>query len=420
MDFVNKQRKETIQLKTKTIIMLLIVFPMYVLAQFDYGYESFSPNTVDTRSISMGRTSIVSATGSNSIFSNPGIIATLDSRQGQAGGRMIMGTVEDEWAEDYYYSYDSKLTPHFSINHISVSIPYKITGSDMNLAVGIGYRTYFDWGMSKETVIEYDYENWNIDKITSESTQNGGLNVITPTIAINLQNKYFVGATFNKSISGTIEYELQLNYEDSGSDYKDEIEIEHSASFLNFGGLAKVNEQLTLGFSFTPAFEWEWDEIKYTEDGERYTDDGVDIEIPSVMGIGATYQFSPTLLIAGEYQNRKFSDIELGNESTGIDDGVCYRIGAEFQGLALLRIGCFSDAVLAVDYDDDDPKSLTGFTGGIGYELGSIYLDAYAEYSSITTKNENYDYDDEEEINYVYDDSMKMFKFGLSVNYKFK
>ena len=43
MDFVNKQRKETVQLKTKTIIMLLIVFPMYVLAQFDYGYESFSP-----------------------------------------------------------------------------------------------------------------------------------------------------------------------------------------------------------------------------------------------------------------------------------------------------------------------------------------------------------------------------------------
>ena len=138
-------------MKTKTIIMLLIVLPVYVFSQGFFGNESFSPNTVDARSIAMGRTSIVSATGSNSIFSNPGIIATLNGRQGQAGGRMIMGTLEDEWSEDYYDSYDSKLTPHFSINHISVSMPYKLTGSDMKLAVGVGYRTYFDWGRSDET-----------------------------------------------------------------------------------------------------------------------------------------------------------------------------------------------------------------------------------------------------------------------------
>jgi len=394
--------------KTITIIMLLTALPVFVFSQ---DYESFSPSTVDARSISMGRTSIVSATGSNSIFSNPGIIATLVSRQGQAGGRMIMGTVEDEWADDYYSSYDSKLTPHFSINHISVAMPYKLTDSDLKLAVGAGYRTYFDWGSSYETDRKYE----DGDKSSSEGTTSGGLNVITPTIAINLQDKYFVGATFNKSILGTIKSESKSTYD--GETTVSESEIEHSASFLKFGGLAKINEQLTLGFSFTPEFEWEWDKIKYTYDGDSDTEDGGDIVIPSVMGFGATYQFSPTLLIAGEYQNRKFSDIEFDNESSEVDDGVCYRIGAEFTGPALLRFGFFSDAVLAFDSEDDDPKSLTGFTGGIGYSLGSIYLDAYAEYSSITTKYEDYDYDTE--TTKTYEDSMKMFRFGLSASYKF-
>jgi len=52
--------------------------------------EGFSPCDVDARSIIMRRTSIVSATGSNSIFSNLGIIATYDKWLAQAGGRMIM------------------------------------------------------------------------------------------------------------------------------------------------------------------------------------------------------------------------------------------------------------------------------------------------------------------------------------------
>lgn len=396
-------------MKTKSIIMLFIALPALVFSQDFYSF--FSPSNVDARSIAMGRTSIVSATGSNAIFSNPGIIATIDKRQGQAGGRMIMGTIEDEWAEDYYDSYESKLIPHFSLNHISVAMPYQLSGSDMKLAVGIGYRTYFDWGMSSETDRKYE----DGSKSSSESTTNGGLNVITPTIAINIQDKYFVGATFNKSILGKITTESKS--QNDGEDYDSESEVEHSASFLQFGGLAKINEQLTLGFSFTPEFEWEWDKIKYTYDGESDTENGFDITIPSVLGFGATYQFSPSLLIAGEYQNRKFSDIEFDNKSLDVDDGACYRIGAEYKGSALLRFGFFSDAVLAFDDNDDKPKSLTGFTGGIGYDLVSVYLDAFVEYSSLTTEYEDDDY--ESDSNKFYEETIKMFRFGLSASYKF-
>ena len=141
----------------------------------------------------------------------------------------------------------------------------------------------------------------------------------------------------------------------------------------------------------------------------------VEITVPSVFGFGATSQLSPKLLIAAEYQNRKYSDIEMNNLSiSGIDDGSCYRFGAEYrEGQTLLRYGYFSDAVYASDAnDDDEPLSLTGFTGGIGHNLGEVYVDAFIEYSSLTVEYEDI------EIG-TYDVTTNMFRFGLSASSKF-
>ena len=122
-------------MKIKTLLMLLITVPMYVFAQ-DFSEEIISPNTVDGRSLAMGNTAIVSTTGSNAIFSNPGIIATFDNRQVQAGGRLVMGSMEDERSEEYYDSYEYKLSPHFSVNHFSFSMPYALAGVNL-LALAI-------------------------------------------------------------------------------------------------------------------------------------------------------------------------------------------------------------------------------------------------------------------------------------------
>ena len=288
-------------MKIKIATILLMVLPAYAYSEV---YWPSSPHTVDARSVAMGRTSIVSATGSNSIFSNPGTIATLDSSQGQAGGRVIMeerdnenpyyeGIATETWSIEKY-SWDSKLTPHFSINHLSVSMPYKLSGisknSDMDLAVGVGYRTYFDWGIKARSFMSSSSTS---NSAREELTVNGGLNVITPTIAINLQDKYYVGATFNKSIFGTITINSEyINTE--GRALTQNYHVEHSASFFKFGGLAKVNEQLTLGFSFTPEFKWKWGKMRDLEGGESPRETVTHV-LPSITGFGATYQFSPTL-----------------------------------------------------------------------------------------------------------------------------
>lgn len=381
-------------MKSKSIILtLMITVPILVSAQW---LEHLSPSNVDARSSAMGRTAIVSAIGSNGMFSNPALLATLEQSSFQVGARMNMGTFEIGWLEDENLNYDYKMTPHYSLNHISYSMPYKLPGSDLLLAVGIGYRTYFDWGMNTLLEASEDGENYE-----EEETHNGGLKVITPTIAINFQNKYFFGATFNKSILSKELYE----YEDS-DDYTYERETELSASFLKFGGFVKINPQISLGFSYTPEFELK--EGKWKTKSSYYGSDsgnGDDYTIASVLGLGATYQISPVLVIAGEYQNRKFSDLEYDGDDLDMNDGNCLRIGAEYKGPISLRAGVFSDAALATDEGDDDPISIMGFTGGFGYNFGGVFLDLFAEYSSISIDDD------------TYTDVITMFRFGVTASY---
>lgn len=388
----NKKKDRTMKSKSITL-MLMITLPILASAQM---LESLSPTIVDARSSAMGRTAIVSASGSNGMFSNPAVLATLNNKSIQVGARMNMGSRELGWLEDSDINYEYTMPPHFSLNHFSYSMPYTLPGSNLLLAVGVGFRTYFDLGMN--TSID---ASDNGEKYEEETTTNGGLKVITPTIAMNYNDKYYVGATFNKSILSKEKYE----YEDS-DDYTYETEQEYSASFLKFGGFVKINPQISIGFSYTPEFElkeekWKWK----NNDGGSNSGNGDDYTIPSVLGLGASYQVSPTLVIVGEYQNRKFSDLEYDGDDFDMNDGNCLRIGAEYKGPIILRAGFFSDATLATDDNDDDPLSLIGFTGGFGYNFGGVFLDLFAEYSSISIDDD------------TYTDVITMFRFGVTANY---
>ena len=110
---------------------------------------------------------------------------------------------------------------NYVFNHFSIAKPHQLSDSDTKLAFGIGYRALIDLGMSREIKSKNDWV-----KSSEESTSNGGLYVITPTIAINLQDKYFLGVTLNKSVFGSIIHEINFTMDDS-SDIKSEMEIEH-------------------------------------------------------------------------------------------------------------------------------------------------------------------------------------------------
>ncbi len=391
-------------------LILISLLPTILVPQ---SFDMINPSVVDARSVALGRTEILSSINSTAMFSNPGALAMLPARQGQFGGRMLMGSTTDEQAEDYYDSYSNKLTPQFSINHFAIATPYSMAGSEMNLTFGFGLRTYFDLDVDTEIKRKIDEYKWSTVRDTR-----GGLKMLTPTLAINIDDQYFFGVAFNSSISGTIENNWK-NTDPDGSVDKHKSEIDHSASFLQFGGIARINPRLTIGFMLRPSFTWEFTETRVTdEDGETTDDEGYDFTIPGITGFGVSMQTSPSRLITLEYQTRKFSEFEYDGEPIDdIDDGACFRIGFERQGTTLWRFGFFSDDQMLTDEDDEKPKPQMGFTWGFGTKLGTMHLDIFTEYSIITREYEGYDEYDGDYV--TREDTYSTIRLGFSLSTEF-
>lgn len=392
-------------------LILISLLPSILSPQ---GFEMINPSVVDARSVALGRTAILSSINSTAMFSNPGALAMLPTRQGQLGGRMLMGSSDIEWANDYYDNYSRIQTPQLSINHFAIATPYSFAGSDLNLTFGIGFRTYFDLDVNTENKRSIDGTKWS-----SEGTTRGGLKMLTPALAINIDDQYFFGVTYNSSISGTIEENWKYKDPDGSVD-KDKTESDHSAKFLQFGGIARLSPQLTVGFMLRPSFAWEFTESRYTdEDGIETTDEtDFDYTIPGIFGLGVSMQTSPSRLITVEYQTRKYSEFEIDGEPIqDIDDGASFRIGFERQGITAWRFGFFSDDQMLTDEDDEKPKPLMGITWGFGSKLGTMQLDAFVEYSTV---GREYQYQKSGDSDYsTLTDTYSTFRVGFSLSSEF-
>jgi hypothetical protein len=198
-------------------------------------------------------------------------------------------------------------------------------------------------------------------------------------------------------------------------DYNYESEGTGSAAFFTLGATATFTPGLWLSATYRSDFEYEIDDRQRTwefADGSvnwEYQDD-LEYDVPSYLAAGVLYEVSPSVTIVGELQSRPFADFEAdGNKFVWIDNGLCYRAGAEFlTSSAAIRMGLFSDAVLATDapLTEESPKHLTGITGGVGFEAGQVDLDFFGEISW---------WNGEYEINYrSYDYSETRFAFGIT------
>jgi hypothetical protein len=304
---------------------------------------------------------------------------------------VLFGTIKDESAEDYYDSYDCKYSPDVKLNHLSFSMPYQAQGSSSKLYLGVGYQTYLDFGIKQK---EKRSSSWSGD-VEETTDVSGGLNTLTLAGATSIQDKYFIGAAFNKSVLGEIESVQEWEYDESK--YKTTTSMEYSGSFFTIGGLARLNPELTVGVMYRSGFEWDGDKekVKEYEDGEL-TDSSdnkaEDLTIPSVMGFGVEYELSPGTIVVGELQTRPFSDYEFDGEEFDLDNGYCYRAGIELKNIVpTIRVGVFSDAIMDTDDGDESPISLMGLTGGLGFSLGTIDLDTAFEYGTYSQEDSDGD-----------------------------
>ena len=315
----------------------------------------------DNRSIAMGKTTTTTARGSSAIFSNPSILGNFSDAQIQVGGKIFYGTTMGEVPSGSVFDigHRSRYPAHLTRSFFALALPYEYDNK-LKLVLGIGYQR--NEGVKQQNNSS-GFRQVNITK--------GHLDTLTPGVAINLQDKYFLGATFNQVVGKVITTsDTQLGSYESLIESKQE----QSAQFLRVGAFAKLNPQLVVGLMYRTEFEWILGEIVTTddEDGTPKTErDQLHIErpMPTIWGIGAEYKVSPELSIALEVQSRPLSELQItihGAELI-IDDGFNISVGAEYLGFGLpFRVGAFQDVIPEVDYNDTAPRSLIGVTAGIG------------------------------------------------------
>jgi len=396
-------------MRKKMLFLGLFVGFIFSVNLFSDAIFNFEPEIVDARGLAMGRTSILNNNGSNAIFSNPANLAMLENKNMQFGCRANFGKSITEYDDSDYEDEEKIEKFHFKLNHVSFAMPYQFQGSYIKAAFGAGYRTYYDYG--------YTFYNEQEDN-NYESTRwsHGGLNTLTFGGAVNFQERFYGGLAINIGIMKKITHEWEVSCESGDDDGDSDDEI--SGSFFTLGGIFKVNPQFSLGLMLRPGFEVKYEEeyvdVDYDRDRNTYK---YDYTIPSLFGFGALFQPNEMFLVTAEYQTRGLGNYEVENEDLygDSDNGTSIRIGAEVQSQAPFRFGFFMNSIPIYDYDndgdrDDAPKSLMGFTGGLGIPAGpNATIDISAEYAFTSQE----DKDDE------YITSGSQFKFGITGGFGF-
>ena len=341
----------------------------------------------DNRSIAMGNTAITTSRSSSAIFSNPSILATFSKSQVQMGGKVLYGTTTNEAANiaESYDSYEFRYSLFPNRSYLTLAVPYRLPHRhlprprDWQLVFGVGYQR--NEGVRWESEAVWLEEEWAETKgelvdihVTSNRNgrRRGDLSTLTPGIALNLQDRYFFGLTFNRTLGAVISTN---EWKRPDHHTKVDSEQKQSALFLRIGALAKVTPELSMSLMYRPGFDWELRETitKTYEDGELETDRNrmyAKLAVPAMWGIGVAYKVSPEFAVALELQSRPFSELRWSgdfNQRLFIDDGLNFSVGAEYLGAGFpLRFGAFRDVIPFVDENDTAPVSLVGLTAGLG------------------------------------------------------
>ena len=399
----------------KQIYYVLVVFLMLnfsVFAQDNVSPTTFTPVVVDVRSMGMGNTQILSANGSNALFSNPAILATLSKTQIQVGARGFFGNISnEEWDNaDNGITREAGYSLHPKITHISFSMPYNLPDSDLKFAFAGGYYNYFDW--SGNSFYNSTSENFKYEETISA---NGGISMIALGAAMNFAQNFNVAISFNTSIFADLSAEIEVQSEGEKSTSKVSNTYEGS-SFFVLSAFATPTPKLSLGFFLRPGYDIKVDKFKSTDnDGNVITNTpNGKYSIPTFYGLGIGYAFTSNFKVNAEYQNRPYADIEYNGRdaSANIDNGSSLRAGAEMKvGIMPIRFGIFLDDIFTTKEEKDTaPASLLGFTGGVGFKFApNFILDLGLVYSSYSVERGSY--------NSIHDEGESYFHFAVSAKY---
>jgi len=423
--------------KLGLVLILLIAGAGIASAQFSQLPLDYNILGGGARAHGMGGAFIGLADDATATSWNPAGLAQLDRMEASAVGNF--SSKKFTWKtdvtdptypvnnEDSSYS---RSTSHIAPNFFSLAVPFKV--SERNVVFAIAYQRLIDFG--------YDEEDETIT-YTWDYTVRGGMDAISPALAIQLTPNVMIGAAGNIILNG-LTHKSEQTWIATTTTRSIERDYRESGFNINAGALVMVHKNMNVGatvrlpFTVTSKYTRTVEETGIATYDTTYPDQKT--TYPLMIGFGFAFKPSDNLTITADYENRgygrsKFTYQDYDGNGKLIDYTVSrgwrdinqYRVGLEYVAISSLavfplRLGFRTNPLVAADnkitskYDrtinDYTNNDITGntelvFTGGFGMKFGNIWLDLAYEMGKGNFYSDETEVSDGAEYNYYIKES---------------
>ena len=346
-------------MKRKLMILASLGIFMLFCAEAGLSQMSMDLNFIGAgaRARAMGGAFIGVADDATAASWNPAGLTRLEKAEASVVG--IYTTASYSLNDEKVEGMDQK---HGNLNFLSLALPVLV--SETNLVAAVTAQRVIDLYSSSESAYN-SYEN------------KGGVDAISPAVGLQLGSQISVGATFN-IFTGKYDQEETYKLTNETETYTEK----YSGSNVNIGVLLDLQKFRIGGVYKTP-----WDMTCKPEDSEE---EEYDISMPVMWGVGLAWEATDKLLLAADYESRRFSTTEMkvgdASQSLEMEDVNQFRLGAEYlifsgDNIIPLRAGFKSDAKPFKDASDEQVVGAV-VTVGAGLIMGNINLDFAVEFGS--------------------------------------
>lgn len=378
------------------------------------------------RAKGMGGAFIGLADDATAVSWNPAGLAQLDRPEASAVGLFNTTKITTSWTDDHYgwgNGDEESSAHHIAPNFFSLVLPVKM--GDRNLSFAFAYQRMVDFGeVTSDTGTSYSGHWEQEDKFT------GGIDAITPAMAIQIMPKLSVGLAANILVNGAT-LTQDRTYDNSAYYYNYEESMDFSGFNMNAGALATLNKNISIGVSIRFPFtmtrtgenEESWSYVSGSgSSNDEFLDPDREWTMPMMIGTGIALKPTENLTLAFDFEHRGYSSTKFTDHEFEIYDSYDSLIGivdttmnAEWMNINQIRVGLEyifigSNAVFPVrlgfktnpstDFQQtwtqtntswqSDTTQISGvaFTGGFGMKMGKIWLDLAYELGKTKTNYE--------------------------------
>ncbi len=382
----------------KVSFILILITITIISSQADVFFE-FQPEVVDARASALGRTTVLTTSGSNTLFTNPAGLSLLKIKTLQAGMRFNFGSKTQDYESTSYpqtVNHEFSYPFHVKVNHVSYAIPVRFKDLLKNCCFAVGYRTLYDQGYNENDETE---EFPGREMVTYDREYNGGFNTLTLGMGFELMKDLRVGFSYNFGILSSNYYEKRGHFYLATS-HQMKQDYSYAGDFFSWGMIYKVNKKLDIGLTYRPVYEIEY-EYKFGRRDSFYEKYYITYQIPEQWSLSASYSISKIWKVILEYQPTNFVQYEADDKMLWISSkqGASYHVATELNIKIPVRLGFFcSDLPNKEEYKYStasqdcaiSPIHLIGFTAGSSWKLNDhLIMDISAEYAYLKVEEEN-------------------------------